>query len=58
MTDSPSFLAPVTISDYRELARRRLPRQLFDYLDGGAYDELTLKENVKAFRNARLRQRV
>jgi L-lactate dehydrogenase (cytochrome) len=58
MSDSQSFLAPVTVSDYRELARRRLPKQLFDYLDGGAYDELTLKENVQAFQNARLRQRV
>jgi hypothetical protein len=32
-------LAPATAGDYRELARRRLPRQLFDYLDGAAYDE-------------------
>ena len=32
-------LAPATVLDYRELARRRLPRQLFDYIDGGAYEE-------------------
>jgi len=30
-------LVPATFTDYRELARRRLPRQLFDYVDGGAF---------------------
>ena len=33
------------ISDYRELARRRLPTFLFEYLDGGSYEEVTLKRN-------------
>jgi hypothetical protein len=28
-------LVPVTYADYRDMARRRLPRQLFDYVDGG-----------------------
>lgn len=51
-------LAPATASDYRELARRRLPRHLFDYLDGAAYDELTAAENRQAFARLRLRQRV
>ncbi|MCK9379849.1 MAG: L-lactate dehydrogenase [Sulfuritalea sp.] len=51
-------LAPATASDYRELARRRLPRHLFDYLDGAAYDELTAAENQQALRRLRLRQRV
>jgi len=32
----------VTIDDLRELARRRLPRMVFDFVDGGAEDELTL----------------
>ena len=32
--DRPLGVAPATIGDYRELARRRLPRQLFDYIDG------------------------
>ncbi len=41
--DRPLGLAPATIGDYRELARRRLPRQLFDYIDGGASEELTLR---------------
>lgn len=51
-------LAPATASDYRELARKRLPRHLFDYLDGAAYEELTAGENQQAFRRLRLRQRV
>jgi L-lactate dehydrogenase (cytochrome) len=51
-------LAPATAGDYRELARRRLPRQLFDYLDGAAYDEITAGENRRAFHRLRLRQRV
>ena len=44
--DRPLNLAPATAQDYRELARRRLPRQLFDYVDGGAYDEVTMRSNV------------
>ena len=35
----------VTIDDLRAAARRRLPRALFDYIDGGAEDEVTLREN-------------
>jgi len=45
-------------SDYRELARRRLPRFLFEYIDGGSYDEATLAANCDDLRNVRLRQRV
>jgi len=44
--------------DYRELARRRLPRFLFDYLDGGAYAEVTLRRNVADLERVALRQRV
>ncbi len=51
-------LAPATAHDYRELARRRLPRQLFDYVDGGAYDEVTLRANVADLGRFLLRQRV
>ena len=51
-------LAPATAGDYRELARKRLPRHLFDYLDGAAYDELTAADNQQAFRRLHLRQRV
>ncbi len=56
--DRPLGLAPATISDHRELARRRLPRQLFDYIDGGAYDEATMAANVADLVDVRLRQRV
>ncbi|HMJ76816.1 MAG TPA: L-lactate dehydrogenase, partial [Iamia sp.] len=56
--DRPLGVAPATITDYRELARRRLPRQLFDYIDGGAYDEATLAANVSDLVDVRLRQRV
>ena len=45
-------------TDYRELARRRLPRFLFDYLDGGSYAEVTLRRNVAALEAIALRQRV
>ena len=51
-------LAPATAGDYRELARRRLPRHLFDYLDGAAGDEVTAAENLRGFQRLRLRQRV
>src|SRR3954464_12693271 len=44
--DRPLRLAPATATDYRELARRRIPRQLFDYVDGGAYDEAAMRANV------------
>ena len=56
--DRPLGVAPATIGDYRELARRRLPRQLFDYIDGGAYEESTLRANVSDLEAIKLRQRV
>lgn len=46
------------VSDYRELARRRLPRFLFDYVDGGAGAEVTLRRNVADLEAVALRQRV
>jgi L-lactate dehydrogenase (cytochrome) len=51
-------LAPATVGDYRELARRKLPRQLFDYIDGGAYEERTLAANVADLERVLLRQLV
>ena len=44
--------------DYRQAARRRLPRVLFDYIDGGAYDEHTLARNVDDLKAIMLNQRV
>ena len=54
--DRPMRLAPATANDYRELARRRLPRQLFDYVDGGAYEEATMRANVDDLGQVLLRQ--
>ena len=51
-------LSPASVADYRRLAERRLPRQLFDYVDGGAYDERTLADNVAAFGRVKLHQRI
>ena len=53
-----SFVEPATSADYRELAQRRLPRQIFDYLDGGSYREQTRFENESAWHQVQLRQRV
>ena len=46
------------ISDYRALARARLPHFLFEYLDGGSYDEVTLRRNVEDLQSVALKQRV
>jgi L-lactate dehydrogenase (cytochrome) len=46
------------VLDYRELARRRLPRFLFEYVDGGSYAEVTLRRNVADLEAVALRQRV
>ncbi len=51
-------LTPATVSDYRRIAESRLPRQLFDYIDGGAADERTLAANRADFGRFQLRQRV
>ncbi|KTD20800.1 FMN-dependent dehydrogenase [Legionella lansingensis] len=45
-------------SDYREAAKRKLPRFLFDYIDGGSYAEHTLKANTADLEKVTLRQRV
>jgi L-lactate dehydrogenase (cytochrome) len=49
---------PVNVADYREAARRRLPKILFDYVDGAAYAEQTLAANTADFQALRLRQRI
>jgi L-lactate dehydrogenase (cytochrome) len=48
----------VAVDDLRRLARRNLPRGVFDYIDGGAEDEVTLERNVAAFRRVEFRPRV
>lgn len=47
----------VTIDDLRQMARRRLPRVVFDYVDGGAEAEITLRGNAAAFEAVMLRPR-
>lgn len=47
-----------SVSDYRELARRRLPNIFFEYIDGGSYAEETLTRNVRDLEVIPLRQRV
>ncbi len=47
----------VNIEDLRVLARRRLPKMVFDYLDGGAEAEVTLRENCRAFESVTFRPR-
>ena len=47
----------VNIEDMRRMARRRLPDAVFDYLDGGAEGEITLRENCRAFDRLTFRPR-
>ncbi|MGQ0385182.1 MAG: alpha-hydroxy acid oxidase [Gammaproteobacteria bacterium] len=47
----------INIGDLREIARRRLPRFVFEYVDGGAEDELTLAGNRRSFSRLRFRPR-
>lgn len=46
------------IEDLRRAAQKRLPRAIFDFFDGGAEDELTLRENRQAIERARLLPRI
>lgn len=48
----------ITVADLREAARRHLPRMVFDFVDGGAEDEVTLRENERAFGRVAFRPRV
>lgn len=47
-----------SIADLRELARRRVPRAIFEYADRGAYDEVTIARNRRDLQALELRQRV
>jgi isopentenyl diphosphate isomerase/L-lactate dehydrogenase-like FMN-dependent dehydrogenase len=47
----------VGVDDLRPIARRRLPQAVFDYLDGGAEGEVTLRENCRAFEEVTFRPR-
>lgn len=52
------MVQPASVSDWRARARKRLPRMMFDYIDGGAYAETTLRRNVEAIERIALRQRI
>jgi (S)-mandelate dehydrogenase len=54
----PDLSRAVNIEDLRLLAKRRLPRAIFDFFDGGAEDEVTLRENRAAFERVRLLPKV
>ncbi|HFU8451295.1 TPA: alpha-hydroxy-acid oxidizing protein, partial [Escherichia coli] len=45
-------------ADYRDAAKHRLPRFLFDYIDGGAVTEKTMHENMTSLSSVSLRQQV
>jgi len=50
---------PMTaISDYREMAMKRLPKQLVDFLEGGAFDEVTIRKNSEDFQKIQLKRSV
>lgn len=51
-------MSPASVADYRELAKRRLPKMFFEYIDGGSYAEVTLERNVADIEALALRQRV
>lgn len=44
----------INIDDLRKAAKKRLPKMVFDYIDGGADDEVTLAENVSRFKDYKL----
>jgi isopentenyl diphosphate isomerase/L-lactate dehydrogenase-like FMN-dependent dehydrogenase len=56
-TTSPTVARVVSIDDFRPIARRRLPKAVFDYLDGGAEGEVTLRENCRVFEDVTFRPR-
>lgn len=53
----PRVSGAVNIADLRLMAQRRLPKPIFDYVDGGAEDEVTLRENRRAFEEVTFRPR-
>jgi L-lactate dehydrogenase (cytochrome) len=57
MTASVASPRVVCIADLRTLARRRVPKAVFDYLDGGAEGEITLRENCRVYDDLTFRPR-
>ncbi len=46
----------IAVSDYRKSAMKRLPKQLVDFLEGGAFDEVTIRKNSEDFKNIQLKK--
>jgi isopentenyl diphosphate isomerase/L-lactate dehydrogenase-like FMN-dependent dehydrogenase len=57
MTRSVNSSEVVNIEDLRRIAQHRVPKAVFDYLDGGAESEITLSDNRRAFRDISFRPR-
>lgn len=57
MADRLTPTRALTIADLRRLAARRVPRMVFDYIDGGADGEVTLRENCQVFERVTFRPR-
>jgi len=57
MATNPLPPSVINIDDLRKMAKRRLPRVVFDYLDGGADSEITLRENCRVFDDVLFRPR-
>jgi L-lactate dehydrogenase (cytochrome) len=60
MTQSSRSVASprvVSVADFRAIAQRRVPRSVFDYLDGGAEGEVTLRENCRVYDDVTFRPR-
>jgi L-lactate dehydrogenase (cytochrome) len=55
---APTVTTITHIEDLRRIARRRIPRAIFDYVDSGSYDEITLRANRSELDAVRFRQRV
>jgi L-lactate dehydrogenase (cytochrome)/(S)-mandelate dehydrogenase len=53
----PSYLRAYNVVDFREIARRRLPKGVFEFIDRGTEDEVSLRTNFDALRDIRLRPR-
>ncbi|WP_246722863.1 L-lactate dehydrogenase [Aliikangiella sp. G2MR2-5] len=58
MTHRGLGISAISTEDFRHIARKKLPRQFFDYIDGGSYSETTLRQNINSFAQIELRQRV
>src|SRR5581483_7167744 len=57
-TNPPNAIELVSLADYEALARTRIPAMAYEYISGGAADEITLRWNREAFDRLRLRPHI